>query len=619
MKNRILLSSVIILIGAIVVACGGGGGGGGSSTGGSSSTSLSGTASVGAPMSGATITLTDVTGATQQTIADENGAYSFSDIANLKAPILVSASGYVGNNPATYSGIVTSVNSGAVTVANASPLTDAIVFQASGQSAGTLLTNPSAMSTITSSAVASSASQVATAISNVLNGITSGSANGYNSISTGYVADGIGAYDKVHDLVSVYMTPISGSSAMAINIADKSGTVGTTTITPGQTVTPLPTIPSAISNLALSSLQKGYVKFNSVISTASGLNGSQFGAFFSDNYLDNGQTKELLMSQLRNSSGGSYLLGATLSNPVVNSCTINGACNVSFLLTRADKSLNKINQTYIYDSSSGNWLLYGNQQGNVQVGFQSYAQLSNATNTFNVGINFGIMGNNETAANNPYNSATATFQTASGTVDATINFIQKTSVGGSCSPSSSNYYGLPITDVTNPSTRTPDLASSNACNNWITISDESTLKTVNSHIAAGGYKLVVKAYTSNNWTGTPVTVTQTLTSPLITSDVINVSMFPKVAPATGASGPYLSISNASDYTLVGSVCMSSNAQIGYCDMTNKPSNTSVYNSNSNVALLGKYSPLTAWPSGQTIRTYFVHAQDKYGRDLRVNN
>jgi len=65
--------------------------------------------------------------------------------------------------------------------------------------------------------------------------------------------------------------------------------------------------------------------------------------------------------------------------------------------------------------------------------------------------------------------------------------------------------------------------------------------------------------------------------------------------------------------------MSSYAQIGYCDMTNKPSNTSVYNPNNNVALFGRFSPLTTWPSGQTIRIYFVHVQDKYGRDLRVNN
>ena len=617
MKNRLPRLIATLIITAIVAACGVGGGGVGTTV--APNSSLSGTASIGAPMAGSIITLTDVTGAKQQATADANGAYNFTNIAGLKTPILVSASGYVGSNPTTYSGIVVSVNSGAVTVANVSPLTDSIVYQAAGQSTGTLRSNPSAMSNISTNAVTTSAANVATALANVLNGITPGSAAGYNPNSTSYVADGSISYDKVHDFVSVYVTPVSGSGAMAINIADKSGVGGATTITTGQTVTPLPAMPAAIANMALSSLENGFIKLNSIISTASGLNGSGFSALFSDSYLDKGMTKTQLISLLRNSTGGFYLLGATFSNPMISSCSINGTCSVTFLVTLANGKFNKIDLTHIYNSSTGNWLFYGNQQGNVETSFSSFAQLSSSNNTFNVGIGFSIRGNAESAANNPYNSATATFQTANGAVDYTVKFIQKSSVGGSCLPSNSNYYGLPITDVTNPSTTAPDLSSFDACSTWIVVSDQSVLKIINSHIAAGGYQLVVNAYTSNNWTGAPVTVTESLMSPLITSDVINVAMFPKVVPVSGSSGPYLSISNASDYTQRGSVCMSSNTQIGYCDQTNMPSYTSLDNANDNMALLDKYTPVVAWPTGQTLRTYFFMTVDKYGRDLRVNN
>jgi hypothetical protein len=424
---------------------------------------------------------------------------------------------------------------------------------------------------------------------------------------------------KNGSVLDVIQHPASTSGSYTINIADKSGTVGSTSITQGQTVIPLPAIPSAIAALALASLEQEFASFNQSIATSTALNSDSFGSLISNSYLNNGMNKTQLLAYLRNPTGSLYLLGAKLSNPVINSCTTAGTCNVTFLVTLSDGSLNKINDTYIY--SSGSWYVYGNQQPDVQIGFETFAQLSNSSSSFVVGIDFGISGGVEPLASNPYNSATATFQDANGNVDYTVQFVQKTSVGGSCAPSSSNYYGLPITDVANPSSTTPDLSSANACNNWINFADQTVLNTINSHIAAGGYRIIVKAYTTNNWTGTPVIATQSLSTPLITSDVMNIAMFPQVQPKTDSTGPYLSIPNAGDYTLIGSVCLSSSTSVGYCDMTNLPPYTSVYNFNNNVALANSYRPKSAdgWPSGQTIQSYFVHAQDKYGRDLRVNN
>ena len=601
-----------------LTSCGGGG-----SSSSSSSSSLSGTASVGAPMANATITLTDVTGATQTTTADSSGAYSFSNISSLKTPILVSATGYVGGTQQTLTGIVTSVNSGSTTVGNVTPLTDAIVYQAAGKSPGTLLSSPTSMSSISSSAVATSAANVATAVANVLNGVTSGSASGYNPNSTAFVANGVSAYDKVYDLLKTYVSPTSGSSGYVINIADKSGTLGTTSIQSGQTVTALSTIPSSISALLISTLESELTYLNTLISTVSGLNSAAFNAFLSDSFLNSGASKSQTLPLLQSSSSSFYLYGAKFSNPVINGCYSNKTCNASFLVTLSNGTATQLNGVFIYSGTNSNipWQLYGDQQGNLRPDFVSnYASLSNSTSTITYGLDFQIEGNTDIVlpANNPYNSAIVTFQDASGNVDYTIRFVQKTSVGGICSPSNSNYAGLPITDITNPSSTTADLTSSNACSSSFTYtSNNSTLNTVNTNIAKGGYQLVVKAYTSSDWSGTPVTNSYNLTTPLLTSNIVNSSMFPQVSSVTGSSGPAIAISNASDYILIGSVCMSTQS---YCDITNQPSYTSVYSPTvSNIALLSKYSPLSSWPSGSTVQSYYVHARDKYGNDLRVSN
>jgi hypothetical protein len=617
-KKYFMISIVAICSVAGLVSCGGGGGSS------SSSTTLSGTASVGAPMASATITLTDVTGATLTTTSDSTGAYSFGDISSLKTPILVSATGYVGGSKLTYSGIVTSVSSGTSTVANVTPLTDAIVYQAAGKSPGSLLSSPTLMSSISSSAVSTSATNVASAVANVLNGITSGSASGYNPNTTSFVANGSSAYDKVYDLVKTYVSPTSGSSGYTINIADKSGALGITSIQSGQTVTPLSAIPSAISSLSISTLESELTYINNLMSTVSGLNSAAFNAFLSDSFLNSGASKSQILAFLQNSSSSFYLYGAKFSNPVINACYSNNTCNASFLITLSNGTATTLGGTFIYSGTNSNipWQLYGDQQGNLRSDFVSnYASLSNSSGTITYGLDFQIEGNTDivSAANNPYNSAIATFQDSSGNVDFTIRFIQKTSVGGACSPSNSSYPGLLITDITNPSSTTPDLTSTNACSASLNYtSGNTTLNTVNTNIAKGGYKLVVKAYTSSDWSGTAVTNTYSINSPLLSSNVVNSSMFPLVSTVTGSSGPAIAISNASDYILIGSVCMSTQSS---CDLTNQPSYTSVYSPTiSNIALLSKYSPISSWPSGSTVQSYYVHAENKkYGYDLRVTN
>jgi hypothetical protein len=214
----------------------------------------------------------------------------------------------------------------------------------------------------------------------------------------------------------------------------------------------------------------------------------------------------------------------------------------------------------------------------------------------------------------PYNSAKAEFTDKNGVIDATLYFLQKPST---CPTTAKTYYGLPYANTTTPTSKTPDAL----CNNWYTFDDETVLKNLNKKILQGGYKIVISAYTSSSWTGTAVTKDVPIRQALLTSDQINASMFPVVQATSDSTGPYLSIPNASDYALIGSVCLSSNTASGFCDMEKMPKYTSHYSYNNDRPLLNTYRPIASdnWPAGQTIRTYFVHARDKYGRDLRVNN
>ena len=259
--TRIALSSLVL---CLLSACGGGGGGGGGGVVGASgaTSSLSGTASVGAPMAGATIIVTDVKGATLTTTADANGAYSFSNVSTLSAPLIVSASGFVGGTPVTYSSIVSTIPANSKIVANATPFTDAIAYQAAGQSPGNLATNPASMASITAETVKASSANVTSALAPILNGLSAGSATGYDPNSTAFTADGSSPYDKIHDLLSVYPSSAVDSTSFAINISDKSGQAGTVTILAGasnSSITPLPALPSAIANLALTKL---IIRFN---------------------------------------------------------------------------------------------------------------------------------------------------------------------------------------------------------------------------------------------------------------------------------------------------------------------------------------------------------------------
>jgi hypothetical protein len=278
---------------------------------------------------------------------------------------------------------------------------------------------------------------------------------------------------------------------------------------------------------------------------------------------------------------------------------------------------------FIYDSGSAKWLVYGNQQPDLRNNFTSYAKLVSSSGAISVGFEFNIYGpveassSGNTFGGTPYNSATVSFQNSAGVVDYTIYFVQKPGLAGTnsnCDKTSSNYSGLPIANLANPTSNVSDNSTCSTTTN--PFSDETILHTINNKIMAGGYQLVTKAYTSNNWTGTAVVRTDIFPpSPIAATNILSVASFPSAQVKTDSTGPYLAISNSSPFVQNGHQCISS---LNSCDYTNSPNYTYSSSGASNAAPT-VIRPSPAWPSGQSINSFSLHLQNAAGWDIFVTN
>lgn len=125
--NQSFKRSAVVLAAALVAACGGGGGGGGASSGTNTPavTTLSGTAAVGYPIVGASVSVRCAAGSPPvATITDSQGAWSI-DVANQTLPCAASLTGGTANgvaNSTSYHSIATARG-----VVNITPITDLLV------------------------------------------------------------------------------------------------------------------------------------------------------------------------------------------------------------------------------------------------------------------------------------------------------------------------------------------------------------------------------------------------------------------------------------------------------------------------------------------------------------
>ena len=597
----------ILTFTAALAACGGGGGGSGSGSGNAiiatpSPISLTGTATRGAPLAGAAITLIDATGKVIGGItADNSGKYSVADISSLTAPILISATASTNGLPVSYYSIVT--KNAANTVANITPLTDAIVAQVAGKSAVNILNSPTTeLPKLNIAAVDSTSQQVVSALSNVLDQLKTGTSATFNPISSVIVADGKSAGDKINDLIKVVQY-IANDTTPTIDLIDKSNASGTSSITAGSSVEKLAAIPDSATNCPIDKIADLTQIFNDAASTTEKINSSAFADIFDDAFLNNGNAKSDTLQEFR--SPGAQIVGMKITGVnFLSTCDANSIAQLELTALFPSKVTNKLQLGVKYSSATGKWLYYGNQF-KFEASVDSSLKYSKSKGTIVPEFDFNVITNR---GKSYYNSASATFQQEGKAPDLTIYFKAK----GACPTTASNYYSMPIDSPSNVNNAT-------SCDNWMRFTNESTLNTMNSKIQKGKYTITVKAWPSSDRSGTPDVIVQQQTDKFLTSTMVPISGFPdvKVNTGSGTTLPYLSIANASDFTTHGTTCISSSTQFSWCNFTAKPNYTTSDPGNSNIFLPAKVSGLASdgWTPSETIKTYFLHVKDKYGRNL----
>ena len=246
MKN--LLSRAGLATIAMACACiyGCGGSGGGSTTT-PTSTTLSGTAAIGAPISG-TVVAIDVNGkVSTATSTNSLGAYTV-DVGGMTPPFILSVVGTANGKQVTLNSVATAAGQ----TVNITPLTDLIVSIASGQVAGSTLAASctpvnnvvpaSCISALKAATVTSNLNSAVSAVKAMIQPINTTNADPLNGA---FVADGTGL-DKVLDQILVSPAESQGAQATVTLIATNSS-LGTATLpaTAGQAAATSTTAPSA--------------------------------------------------------------------------------------------------------------------------------------------------------------------------------------------------------------------------------------------------------------------------------------------------------------------------------------------------------------------------------------
>lgn len=190
MKKFLPLISTL-LAAAILSSCGGGGSSPSTSL--SAPTLASGTVAVGAPISGASVTARDGLGNTSNTVtANERGEYSGLDLSGLSGPIIIEATGQLGQTSFKLSTPMASAASG---TANVTSLTTTLSAMLAGGDPTQLTTG-----SITAAQLATAKQKLAEIVAPVVSTIQAPSSA--DPISTAFVADNTGA-DKLLDALDI--------------------------------------------------------------------------------------------------------------------------------------------------------------------------------------------------------------------------------------------------------------------------------------------------------------------------------------------------------------------------------------------------------------------------------
>lgn len=199
-------------------------------------TSVGGTVATGGPLAGATVTLTDATGAQATATADAQGAYAMS-VKGMTAPLLIVATDARGIS-APLSAVLATFPSKVTATVNVTTLTTALaaMLTSSGNPADLATTTKLAAVTVPSVQLATITLDTILAKIFTQNGVTS---SGFDPVGTAFTPNHTGA-DAVIDTVSVVMAANGGS--MLVSNAAPGTTIALNAKTTSSTTLAAPTV-----------------------------------------------------------------------------------------------------------------------------------------------------------------------------------------------------------------------------------------------------------------------------------------------------------------------------------------------------------------------------------------
>jgi len=374
-KKWILSSLAAVAVAVGIVACGGGGGtpqtgdSGGGGLGLIPDPTLGGVTAIGAPLSGATITLIDSRGLSFTTTADADGKYTFAkaDIAAATPPFLITASTNLGDSQISHYTIVTSKSAGGW--ANVTPLTTAVAALASPTTIPSAMTKEQ-LAAIATSDVTSATAKVKAVIQPLSNALNIPSSFDPTTDST-FVANRTGADLLLdHIGVAVRTSGVNITNKMAVVTEDAASTSSVSVPKAGTTTSQLPS-----DNTNTSGFDALAAKFQKCFKVASTLrlsNKTTSGATLhadctgiaAPDYLHNGTP---FMNRWATQLNSSAMDNATFSAPVVrlrlqqsgNGVREKISVNFNF---KDSSGAGYTRPETIEKQADGSWLLVGNKR-----------------------------------------------------------------------------------------------------------------------------------------------------------------------------------------------------------------------------------------------------------------
>lgn len=480
---------------AALTACGSGGGG-------SSVSSLTGTAAVGAPLPNATVTLKDANGKTLTTTADANGAYTFSDVSGLTAPLMVQATGTAGGTTYTLHSLLEKVPAAGVSgVINVTPATEAATAQAVGTSPATVFADATKIKAVDTTKLADAKARLNAALKEVLTALGQDPTK-VDLFTTKFTADNTGL-DKLLDLVQVSNSTNTSTNGQDLKITDKNTQVTKTvdTNTAAKDVPPLPKPDDSTVKLDTSGIKVSLAAFNKLSGSTADIQSSDMKDLFDVDFLNQGKNRDDQIADI-----AANAVGITFTDYVLNGCdgktnVCQGHATAKFKDGTTEKFTLPMKQ-----GSDGKWRAYGEQapfkfELKAVVQQQNYVGTNAPSPSLLTGFNFYFTGTKGNSSTRVYKSAqfyTSLDNGATWTLSASLK--ENASCTGSWLP-------LAPTATTVP-----------GCSNFVTVSDSAIIATRNEAQAKGEKWSKIVAYTNADFTGTSVVYKYRSTQQLFTAE-----------------------------------------------------------------------------------------------------